>query len=89
MMIEHLLAIWGVVVEELAARPVRTVQFLVEPLALLGLVVARLVMPLLQLRGAVRERALIRILTRPIQLPELANLRLELHLETLLRRFFR
>ena len=56
-----------------------------EPLALLRLVVARLVMPLLQLSSAVRERALIGILTSPIQLPKLANLRLELHLKTLLR----
>ena len=57
-----------------------------EPLALLSLVIARLVMPLLQLSSAVRERALIGILTSPIQLPKLANLRLELHLKTLLRR---
>ena len=52
-----------------------------EALALLCFVVSRLVLFLLQLVGTVSERAGVRILTYAVKLPELTNLRLELHLE--------
>ena len=55
-----------------------------EALALLGLVVARLVSALLQFVRPVGEGARLRIVARPVQLPELADFCLEFHLEALL-----
>ena len=70
--------------EELAARTVRAVELLVEPLALLGLVVAGHVSALLQLVSSMSERAGVRVLTCSVELPELADLSLELELEALM-----
>ena len=58
-----------------------------EALALLSLVVPGLVSPLLELVGAVSERALVVVLTRTCLLPEFANLGLEFHLEALFTRW--
>lgn len=74
------------IVEELAPGTVRAVKLLVEPFALLGLVVARLVLPLLELLGAVGERTRVRVLAGAVELPELADLSLKLHFEALLTR---
>ena len=70
--------------EELAACTVRAVELLVETLALLCLVVTRLICALLELMFSVRKRASIIVLASATQLPKLANLRLEFHLEALL-----
>ena len=70
--------------EELAARTVRAVELLVEPLALLGLVVAGHVSALLQLVSSMSERAGVRVLACAVELPELADLSLELKLEALM-----
>ena len=67
--------------QELTARSIRAVQIFVEALALLCFVVSRLVLLLLELVGTVGERAGVRVLTYTVELPELTNLRLELHLE--------
>ena len=70
--------------QELATWAIWAVQFLVESLALLRLVVARNVRALLQLVLAMRKRARVRVLARSIQLPKLADFSFELHFEALL-----
>ena len=70
--------------EELAARTIRAVQLFVEALTLLCLVVSRLILLLLQLVGAMGERAGVRVFAYAVQLPEFTNLRLKFNLEALL-----
>lgn len=67
--------------QKLTARSIRTVQVLVEALALLGLVIAWLIFASQQFFAAVSKRARLTILTETVQLPELADFGLKLHAE--------
>ena len=70
--------------KELASGTVGAIELFVEPLALLRLVIAWLVLPLLKLMDPVGKRARIIVLTSAVELPEFTDLSLEFHLETLL-----
>ena len=71
--------------QKLAAGSIGAVELLVVALALLGLVVARLVSPLLELVGTMCKGAGFGVLACAIQLPEFTDFRLKLHFEALLR----